>query len=122
MLFLREFFEKLDFEKNQQTTKTHAKFPSRQIATGVLTKRFKFFLCLDMTYDYKCADPGVMRRFAPPHLGHPCLYMHVSYLCHDRHINIVPIIKTPRLQLMGEGAHLSFFEERKIEHAALGFQ
>ena len=30
MVFLKEFFEKVDFEKNQQTTKMHAKLLSRQ--------------------------------------------------------------------------------------------
>ena len=32
MVFLKEFFEKVDFEKkkNQQTTKKHANLPSRQ--------------------------------------------------------------------------------------------
>ena len=29
-VFLKEFFEKVDFEKNQQTTKEHEKLPSRQ--------------------------------------------------------------------------------------------
>ena len=28
--YLKEFFQKIDFEKNQQTTKKHAKLPSRQ--------------------------------------------------------------------------------------------
>ena len=31
MVFLKECFEKVDFEKNQQTTKKEAKLPSRQI-------------------------------------------------------------------------------------------
>ena len=30
MVFLKEFFQKVDFEKNQQTTKKHEKLPSRQ--------------------------------------------------------------------------------------------
>ena len=30
MVFLKEFFEKVDFEKNQQTTKKHEKLPRRQ--------------------------------------------------------------------------------------------
>ena len=30
MVFLKEFFKKIDFEKNQQTTKKHEKLPSRQ--------------------------------------------------------------------------------------------
>ena len=30
MVFLEEFFEKVDFEKNQQTTKKHEKFPGGQ--------------------------------------------------------------------------------------------
>ena len=29
-VFLKEFFEKVDFKKNQQTAKNHAKFPSMQ--------------------------------------------------------------------------------------------
>ena len=30
MVLLKEFFEKVDFEKNQQTAKKHEKFPRRQ--------------------------------------------------------------------------------------------
>ena len=30
MVFLKEFFGKVDFEKNQQKTKKHAKLPSSQ--------------------------------------------------------------------------------------------
>ena len=30
MVFLKEFFEKVDFEKNQQTTKKHENFPGGQ--------------------------------------------------------------------------------------------
>ena len=30
MVFLKEFFQKNNFEKNQQTTKKHEKLPSRQ--------------------------------------------------------------------------------------------
>ena len=30
MVFLKEFFDKVDFEKNQQMTKKHAKLSSRQ--------------------------------------------------------------------------------------------
>ena len=30
MVFLKEVLEKLDFKKNQQTTKKHAKLPGRQ--------------------------------------------------------------------------------------------
>ena len=30
MVFLKEFFKKVDFEKNQQTTNKYAKLPSRQ--------------------------------------------------------------------------------------------
>ena len=30
MVFLKEFFEKVEFEKNQQTTKKHAKLPRGQ--------------------------------------------------------------------------------------------
>ena len=35
---LKEFLEKVDFEKNQETTKKHEKIPSRQ--------RVNFFKCL----------------------------------------------------------------------------
>ena len=35
MVFLKQFFEKVDFEKNQQTTKKHKILPSRQRANGV---------------------------------------------------------------------------------------
>ena len=30
MVFLKDFFEKVDFEKNQQMAKKHAKLPSRE--------------------------------------------------------------------------------------------
>ena len=30
MVFLKEFFKKVDYEKNQQTTKKHVILPSRQ--------------------------------------------------------------------------------------------
>ena len=30
MIFLKDFIEKVDFEKNQQTIKKHEKLPSRQ--------------------------------------------------------------------------------------------
>ena len=36
MVFLKEFFENIDFEKNQQMTKKHAKLPSRQKVNLVL--------------------------------------------------------------------------------------
>ena len=32
VVFLKEFYEKVDFEKNQQTKQKYAKLPSRQIA------------------------------------------------------------------------------------------
>ena len=35
MAFLKEFYEKVYFEKNQQTTKRHAKLPSRQSVNEV---------------------------------------------------------------------------------------
>ena len=44
MVFLKEFFKKDDFEKNQQTTKKHAKLPSMQRVTcnlGCLKVKFK---------------------------------------------------------------------------------
>ena len=38
MLFLKEFFEKVDFEKHQQTTKKHEKLPSGQrVNPGLMT-------------------------------------------------------------------------------------
>ena len=39
MVFLKEFFEKVDFEKNQQTSKKRAKLPIRQ---RVMTDMFLF--------------------------------------------------------------------------------
>ena len=33
MVFMKEFFENIDFEKNQQTTKKHEKFPRGQRVT-----------------------------------------------------------------------------------------
>ena len=35
MVFLKDFFKKVDFEKNQQTTKKHAKLPRRQGVKGL---------------------------------------------------------------------------------------
>ena len=43
LVFLKEFFEKVDFEKNQQTTKKHAKLPRRQ-----RVKSFPYvYLCIN---------------------------------------------------------------------------
>ena len=36
MVFLKDFFEKVDFEKNQQTTKKHKKFPRGQRVKGFI--------------------------------------------------------------------------------------
>ena len=37
MVFLKEIFEKVDFEKNQQTIKKHGKLPSMQtVKTNVI--------------------------------------------------------------------------------------
>ena len=41
MAFGKEFCEKVDFDKNRQTTKKHAKLPSRQRVTG-LNREFDF--------------------------------------------------------------------------------
>ena len=38
MVFLKEFSEKVYFEKNQQTTKKHAKLPSMQSSTYLVAK------------------------------------------------------------------------------------
>ena len=38
MVFLKEIFEKVDFEKNQQTTKRHAKLPSLQRVNSCLAE------------------------------------------------------------------------------------
>ena len=40
MAFLKEFFQNVDFEKNQQTTKKHANFHSRQRVKYVLSLYF----------------------------------------------------------------------------------
>ena len=37
MVFLKEFFEKVDFEKNQQTTNFFEKLPSNQLPIILLT-------------------------------------------------------------------------------------
>ena len=37
IIFLIEYFEKVDFEKNQQTTKKDAKFPSMQRVNSTFT-------------------------------------------------------------------------------------
>ena len=37
MVFLKEFFEKVDFEKNQQTTKKHEKLPRMQTVKSAYT-------------------------------------------------------------------------------------
>ena len=34
MVFLKEFFEKVEFEKTQQTTKKHEKFPRGERVIG----------------------------------------------------------------------------------------
>ena len=43
MEFLKEYFEKVDFEKNQQTTKKHEKFPRMQRVKGLII--FSVLLC-----------------------------------------------------------------------------
>ena len=47
MIFLNEFFEKVDFEKSQQMTKKHAKLPSRdRVKVGKKKySSFVFFQC-----------------------------------------------------------------------------
>ena len=40
MVFLKEFFENVDFEKIQQTTKKHAKLPSMQRINNVADERY----------------------------------------------------------------------------------
>ena len=43
MVFLKEFFEKVDFEKNQQTTQKHGKLPSMQRDKWhIFTFQFKY--------------------------------------------------------------------------------
>ena len=48
-VFLKEFFEIFDFEKNQQTTKKHEKLPSRQrvcVHVGLVRAKIIIATCL----------------------------------------------------------------------------
>ena len=51
MVFLKEFFEKVDFEKNQQTTKKHEKLPRRQIVNMVNIYEMTLSVKLCFSYD-----------------------------------------------------------------------
>ena len=45
MIFLKEFFEKVDFENNKQTTKKHYKLPRRQrIKSNVFTNEMIYHI------------------------------------------------------------------------------
>ena len=61
MVFLKEFFEKVDFEKNQQTTKKHEKLPSMQrVNTQQVKDRCNNVVYFNVVYYCKlaCLDPG----------------------------------------------------------------
>ena len=45
IVFLKEFFEKSDFEKYQHTTKKHGKLPSRQTVKGKKTYFVIHIIC-----------------------------------------------------------------------------
>ena len=44
MVFIKDFFEKIHFDKNQQTTKRHEKFPRGQIVNIEFTQMFCLFV------------------------------------------------------------------------------
>ena len=48
LVFLKEFFFKIDFEKNQQTTKMHAKLPTKKLTCSSANK---IQLCFYFLYD-----------------------------------------------------------------------
>ena len=58
MIFLQEFLEKVDFEKNQQTTKKHEKFPKGQRVKA--TYIMSYCLCT-----YKSMIYGINLLFPP---------------------------------------------------------
>ena len=45
MVFLEEFFDKVDFEQNQQTTKKHKNYPAGRVKLNQCT----FFFCISTT-------------------------------------------------------------------------
>ena len=53
MVFLKEFFNKVDFEKNQQTTKKHEKFSKRQRVKGG-------FCAYAKSTKISCADRNIL--------------------------------------------------------------
>ena len=59
MIFLKEFFQKINFEKNQQTTKKHENLPSMQMPPILATGQgrqlgiAKIFVKTDITLSFK---------------------------------------------------------------------
>ena len=45
MVFLKEFFEKVNFEKNLQTTKKHAKLPACKELNNEMSRDMSFQQC-----------------------------------------------------------------------------
>ena len=58
MVFLKEFFEKVDFEKNQQTTKKHEKLPMMgRVKTSAMVATDKDFVLLCSYFkDKACSE------------------------------------------------------------------
>ena len=56
MVFQEEFFEKVDFEKNQQTTKMHEKLPSWQRDNPSAVGQASDLMCLTLAYKWWVGD------------------------------------------------------------------
>ena len=53
MVFLKEFFDNVYFEKNQQTTKKHEKLPSMQVVK----------VCISLKRETKITEKKILKRF-----------------------------------------------------------
>ena len=63
MVFLKEFFQKVNFEKNQQTTNKHEKLPSMQWVKLIgIVMTFLASLLLELADQWKGAGGGVLKE------------------------------------------------------------
>ena len=67
MVFLKEFFEKIDFEKNQQMKKKHEKFPRGKRVKLLLTQSVNYVIFdLDLTLSLLVSSAdNLFKKFGP---------------------------------------------------------
>ena len=80
MVFLKEFFEKVDFEKKEQMTKKHEKLPSRQrVKTIFFTRRHEWKLILEFKENDKHSGNQSGAKSSPLQKGIVCFFIFHSY-------------------------------------------